>query len=118
MMSAVVMVYAQQKDLTDSTEFAYGLPISDDDTVRQVRSEDDPRNLWRGLTPSEIPSKLQHTLNSESLFAGWKKSQLYYDERAELYLVRIREKTSVRTYGFNANGKPVTFTEEDLPRQD
>jgi hypothetical protein len=66
-----ILAIAQQKDLTDSTEFRYGLPVSNDDTVRQVRSDLDPANQWVEVAASQIPKKLKRALErNEALEDG------------------------------------------------
>jgi hypothetical protein len=109
---------AQQKDLTDSTEFRFGLPVSDDDTVARVRSDEDPSNQWIPVKSSAIPKKLRRTLEKNDIYEGWQKGELFFDTRINRYLVRIREGSAVRTYGLAADGSPVSFTEENVNEED
>lgn len=103
---------AQQKDLTDSTEFRYGLPVSNDDTVKQVRSDLDPANQWISVERSEIPKRLKRTLERQDIYEGWEQGDLFFDKSINRYLLRMREGNVVRTYGLAADGSPVSFTEE------
>ncbi len=106
------MVSGQQKDLTDSTEYRFGLPISNDDTTGTVRADEDPANAWILLQPNQLPKALVHTLRKNDLYKGWERSRLYYDKKIDTYLVRMKDGSSVRTYGFNKNGRPVSFSDE------
>lgn len=107
-----VLVVAQQKDLTDTLEFRYGLPVSEDDTSDEVRSDEDPANQWLEVRHSEIPRKLRRILDRKDIYEGWDKGTVYYDKSIDQYLVRMKVGDATRTYGFAANGDQVSFTEE------
>jgi hypothetical protein len=108
---------AQQKDLTDTTVFRYGLPVSNDDTTKQIRTDEDLANQWVPVDAKKIPDALRRTLERKEVYDGWEQGQIYYDKSINQYVVRIREAKSIRTYGFSAEGAPVTFAEENiLPR--
>jgi hypothetical protein len=109
--------FSQQKDLTDSTEYRYGLPISNDDTVKRARS-DEERARWTAVPINKIPKKLRHTLQKNDVYEGWEKGEVFFDAAIDRYLVRIREEKSVRTYGFSSSGAAVSFTEEDVVSED
>jgi hypothetical protein len=113
-----ILVAGQQKDLTDSTEFRFGLPVSNDDTVSRVRTDEDPANQWVAVKGSEIPKKLRRTLERNEIYEGWERGELLYDKRIDRYLLRMREKNSVRTYGLAADGSPVSFAEENVAEED
>jgi hypothetical protein len=109
-----VVAVAQQKDLTDSTEFRFGLPVSNDDTTQRVRSDQDPANQWIAVDNSALPKKLKRTLDRNEIYEGWEKSELYFDKRINRYLLRMRDGNVVRTYGLAPDGSPVSFTEEEI----
>lgn len=113
-----MLTFAQQKDLTDSTEFRFGLPISDDDTVKHVRSDQDPANQWIAVSGAAIPEKLRRTLDKNEIYRGWEKGKLFFDKSINQYLLRMREGNAVRTYGLAADGSPVSFTEENIVSED
>jgi hypothetical protein len=109
-----ILAIAQQKDLTDSTEFRYGLPVSNDDTVRQVRSDLDPANQWVEVAASQIPKKLKRALERNEALEGWEKGKIFFDKSIKQYLLRMRNGNAVSTYGFAADGSSVSFTEENI----
>jgi hypothetical protein len=109
--------YCQQKDLTDSTEFRYGLPVSNDDTTQRVLTDEDPSNRWEPVEAAKIPKRLRETLQDKEVYDGWEQGQIYFDKSVKQYLVRIREAKAVRTYSFSEEGAVVSFAEEDvIPR--
>lgn len=109
---------AQQKDLTDSTEFRYGLPVSNDDTTKRVRSDLDPANQWLTVEQSKIPKKLRRILNRKDIYEGWEQGDLFFDKSINRYLLRMHDGNVVRTYGLAADGSPVSFTEEKIVAED
>lgn len=109
---------AQQKDITDSTEFRYGLPISNDDTTKQVRSDQDPANQWIAVSASQIPKKLRRTLDRHDVYDGWEKGKIFFDRSINQYLLRMRNGNAITTYGFAADGSSVSFTEENIVTDD
>jgi hypothetical protein len=112
-----LIAFSQQKDLTDSSEYRYGLPVSNDDTVKRARSDED-RDRWVAVPVNKIPKRLRHTLQKNDVYEGWEKGEVFYDGTIDRYLVRIREEKSIRTYGFNSGGGAVSFTEEDVITED
>ena len=110
--------FAQQKDLTDTTEFRYGLPISNDDTTERVKTDEDQYNQWVPIDAQKIPDALKNTLNKKEIYNGWERGQLYYDKRIRQYVVRIREAKSIRTYSFSREGAVISFAEEDIVPKD
>ena len=113
-----LVVSGQQKDLTDSPTFRYGLPVSNDDTTRAVRSELDPANQWILISKDAIPRKLRKKLNRNDVYRGWEKGNLYYDRSIDQYLLRIRNGNAITTYGLAPDGSPVSFTEENILSED
>lgn len=108
------LVFAQQKDLTDSTEFRFGLPVSNDDTTQRVRSDQDPANQWIAVDGSSLPKKLKRALDRNEIYEGWEKGELFFDKRINRYLLRMREGNAIRTYGLAADGSATSFTEEEI----
>lgn len=113
-----LVVFSQQKDLTDSTVFRYGLPISNDDTTKRVRTDEDPTNQWQAVEAKKIPDALRRTLERKEVYEGWEQGQIYYDKHVNQYVVRLRDTKSIRTYGFSAEGAVISFAEEDLQAED
>lgn len=109
---------AQQKDLTDSTTFRYGLPVSNDDTTREVRSDQDPANQWILISKDAIPRKLRRKLDRNDVYRGWEKGNIYYDRSIDQYLLRIKNGNAITTYGLAPDGSAVSFTEENILSED
>lgn len=109
-----MLAVAQQKDLTDSTEFRFGLPVSNDDTVKQVRFDLDPANQWIVVTPSDVPNKLRNVLDRKEIYDGWEKGEIFYDKSIDRYLLRMKNGNAITTYGFATDGSSVSFTEENI----
>lgn len=109
-----VISFGQQKDLTDSTEYRFGLPVSNDDTTKRVRSDLDPANQWIAVKRTDIPKKLRRTLERNDIYEGWEEGELFFDKSINRYLLRIRREDVVTTYGLAADGSPVSFTEEKM----
>lgn len=117
-LSPIFAVAQHQKDLTDSTQFRYGLPVSNDDTTKQVRSDQDPANHWVAVRSSEIPKKLRRTLDRKDIYEGWERGEIFYDKSINRYLLRMRNGNAITTYGLTADGSSVSFTEEDVVTPD
>jgi hypothetical protein len=109
-----LLVIAQQKDLNDTIEFRYGLPVSGDDTTDEVRSDQDPANQWVAVSESEIPRKLRRVLDRNEAYEGWEKGTIYFDKSINQYLLRMRVDDAIRTFGFMSDGSAVSFTEERI----
>ena len=114
LVAGMTQVFSQE----DSTVYRNGLPISEDDTVRQfLQSDLEPKNKLTEVPPNALPSDLLDVLNKEEQYQGWQDSTVYFESNTGLYLVPVRTEDGVRIYGLNENGKPVTFDEVDRPRQ-
>lgn len=94
----------------DSLRFKHGLPVREDDTVSDFPKQDFyPKNKYTRVPLSQIPSGIRSELNSDRLYKGWKEFPVYRDNNTQLYIIRTREGNSIRTYGFDKKGNPVTF---------
>ena len=113
-----ILAFAQQKDLTDSTEFRYGLPVSNDDTTKRVRSDQDPANQWVAVPASAVPKELKRALERNDVYKGWEQGKVYFDKSINQYLLRMRNGNAITTYGFAADGSSVSFTEENIVSPD
>lgn len=98
-------VAAQQ----DSTEYAYGIPVTEDDTATNFPSTDfyPPRNLKK-LIPPELPRRVLKALTHEFQYKGWERGELFYDRNTENYLVQIPRNNDIYVYTLSAEGKPVS----------
>jgi hypothetical protein len=104
-----------QRNAFDSTEYIFGLPVTYDDTVRQVFPDHPPKDVLVKVPENEIPKRLRKSLDKDGIYSGWEKRGVFRDKNTGLYIISIREKTSTRTYGLNGNGKPVTYDEHSAP---
>lgn len=104
-----------QSDAFDSTEYIFGLPVTNDDTVRQPFPDRAPKDVLIAVSEKEIPNRLKRSLEKNDLYKGWDRRGVFRDRNTGLYIISIREGSSTRTYGLNENGKPVTFDEHSDP---
>lgn len=101
----------------DSTRYINGLPVSEDDTVQNFPIQDlEPKDQLVALPPNALPADLVKSLEKDELYAGWRDSTVYYDANTNLYFVHVKREGSVKIFGLNENGKPVTFSEVSRPR--
>ncbi len=99
-------VFAQE----DSTEYEYGLPVTEDDTARNFPSVDlyPPANLKR-LIPPQLPRRVLRALTRESQYKGWETGELYYDRNTDRYLIQIPRDDDMYVYTLSPEGKPVAI---------
>src|SRR5689334_15502921 len=90
--------YAQH----DSTRYANGLPVSQDDTVQQFPQRDlNPVNELIRTEKREVPKKIIKRLQKDKLYEGWEKVPIYFDKNTKLYVIHIPSGNTSRTYHFN-----------------
>lgn len=95
---------------SDSTQYENGLPVTNDDTVRNFPSTDYyPFEKFRKLDVAELPKKVAHALKHESQYNGWERGNIYFDVNTQLYLIQIPRNEDAYVYGVNADGKSVSF---------
>lgn len=61
------------------------------------------------IPPDQLPQKIQKTLDGNDLYKGWKYSPLYFNAKANLYTLYVKKDSTITSYGFNDNGKVVTY---------
>lgn len=106
--SSATAVCAQE----DSTRYIFGLPVSEDDTVRQVVTQDlEPKNRYTPVSVDKLPEKLRDALQKGEQYKGWQDSTIYFEENTGLYLVPIKYEEGVKLFGLSPNGQPVTYNE-------
>ena len=105
---AVFPVFGQD----DSTRYIHGLPVSDDDTVRNFPQRDrQPDNRHRALSVRELPSELRKVLDEEPQYEGWRDSTVYLEVNTDLYIVPVKYDGGIKIFGLKENGNPVTYSE-------
>jgi hypothetical protein len=109
-----VVVQAQN----DSTVYIHGLPVSGDDTVQHFPKNDLPPNNNIVIIPeNQLPSSLLKALNKDKRYSGWKAFPVYYNTSTEVYNVTVKNAADTTYYGFNSNGKPVTYGRNTIDDQ-
>jgi hypothetical protein len=112
------LLAAESSAQNDSTRYINGLPVTEDDTARQVvQSDIEPKDKLRAVAPEALPADLLKTLEDEEQYAGWRDSTVYFDANTNLYIVHIKSGDAVKIIGLNENGKPVTFSELSVRRE-
>lgn len=95
---------------SDSTRYVFGLPITEEgDSV--PAGDAGPPDVYIVIPTSQIPKKLLKALNKDELYHGWEKLPIYQQKNTKHYIVRIADRNTVRSYGFNEDGNVVTYDE-------
>lgn len=95
---------------SDSAIYENGLPVADDDTVRNFPAYDlYPKNSELTLSKEELPHRLVKALNNDELYKGWDKLPVVYNKRTGIYSIRVIHTNDTAYYGFNDHGKPVSY---------
>ena len=115
----LTMSFTQVFSQEDSTLYINGLPVSEDDTARQVPHSDlEPKNDLTVVTEHALPDKLRTVLENETQYRGWRDTSIYLQKNTGIYLVPIKTEKSVKIFGLNESGNPVTFSEVSGDRDD
>lgn len=103
---------------SDSTRYINGLPVSEDDTVQNFLPHDaEPKNERVAVALAALPADLLRSLEKEGLYSGWKDTAVFYDRNTGLYLIHVKKGESLKIFGLNKNGKPVTYDEVSRRRE-
>ena len=105
-----------QSDAFDSTEYVFGLPVTNDDTVYRRPADHAPKDILVRIPNSDLPKQLRATLNEDEIFKGWEQRGVFRDKNTDLFIVYIKKNDGTRMYGLNRKGKVVTFNEYSPPR--
>jgi hypothetical protein len=110
--AALLLAIIFAKAQNDSTRYINGLPVSEDDTVEQFINNDlGQKDQIKAVSPTELPRKVLKALKKGDQYDGWEDSTIYFDENTRLYLVPVKYKDGIKTFGINESGHPVTFDE-------
>ena len=95
---------------TDSTEYEYGLPVTDDDTAINFPSTDffPPENL-KALIPPQLPRRVLRALTKEFQYRGWEQGKLFLDKNTGNYIIEVPRGDETHIFGLTPSGKPVSF---------
>ncbi len=100
-------VYSQ----ADSTQYIFGLPVTKDDTARRSLEQDfQPKNL-EIVSISKLPNRVRKVLDKEAQYKGWQDSLVYFNTNTKLFVIPVKNGSTIKIYGLNENGRPVTFSE-------
>jgi hypothetical protein len=97
----------------DSTRYIQGLPVTGQeyDTLNRSTEDRPPKDLLIEIPKDQIPSKLRETLDKEEEYKDWANFPVFQNRNTKLYEISITRGNTTRTYGFNENGKVITFGE-------
>jgi hypothetical protein len=97
----------------DTVQYIHGLPQTGEDTVQQTPRDDiAPADSIVQLSPEQLPRDLIKALDENPLYKGWEKSTIQIDKNTGLYWLHIRDRQTVRSYGFDDEGHPVSIREK------
>jgi hypothetical protein len=100
----------------DTVQYIHGLPETGEDTSQRIPQEDlAPAHSLVNISVQQIPKDLFKKLNDEPQFEGWQAGIIQLDKNTGLFWIHIKADSVTRSYGFNAEGKPVTVREKDIP---
>jgi hypothetical protein len=98
---------------SDSTLYLNGLPVSQDDTVRNFPSSDYyPKNKPVVISHDKLPERLRAALNREPIYKGWNRLPVLYDKNTDRYTVRVINENDTVFYGLDKKGNPLTYGKE------
>lgn len=96
----------------DTINYVHGLPETEDIRASDFPEHDfGPKDSVVTLSVDQLPRELTETLEEQPQYKGWRKETIVLDKNTGLYWLHIKDTTTVRSYGFNANGKPVAVRE-------
>lgn len=98
----------------DSTLYINGIPVYDDSVQFFPQIDYLPKENHVMVNPDRLPKKLKKRLKKGDQYSGWEKSPVYLDTNTKLYLITIKGNDSIRIYGLNENGIPMTYDEIDV----
>jgi hypothetical protein len=84
-------------------------PLQNDKYATEVPKDSPPYKNQIEVAREDIPVRLLKTLQRDDLYKGWENSTIYLDENTHIYMLRMKRNSTITTYGFNKNGKAVTF---------
>jgi hypothetical protein len=101
----------------DSVYYSNGVAVIKEDTVEAPIEDLEPKSNYIRLSLQDVPKNLKRTLNEDILFRGWEKSPLYFDKNLKLYVLHLTTGSSIRSFRFGEDGKPVSYNETTKPDQ-
>lgn len=83
-------------------------PIKEGDpALRQLPPREDYSDDRERMMPEELPDPVKQTLESNALYSGWEKAQVFRDKTREEFIVEFKDRGKPATYRFNKEGRPV-----------
>ena len=101
----------------DTIRFVHGLPITGEDTAQQVPQPDvAPFDKFVIVSPAELPSGLATELDKNDLMKNWRSdARIEFDRNTGVYWINFAAGGRLRSYGYNADGNPVSIKEKAVP---
>ncbi|HYC86708.1 MAG TPA: hypothetical protein VEB86_15855 [Chryseosolibacter sp.] len=99
----------------DSIRYRHGIPVTENDTTENDLVEDRyPHERLTRILPENLPSQLRRALERKSVYTGWEKFPVYFNENTNLYIIRIKTDRTIKVFGLNHAGKGVTYDEMSI----
>lgn len=103
---------------SDSTLYINGLPVSEDDTVRNFPSTNYyPKNNEVIVGNRQLPEKLLDKLKKQSVYKGWERFPVLYNKSTDRYTVRVLSQNDTLYFGLDGNGNAVSYGKKNRDNQ-
>lgn len=97
----------------DSIQFIHGLPVTGEDTAQPVPQTDyAPEDNMVRVHPDSIPSPIAEAWDEFAPLKNWRNETIVFDRNTELYWIRIKQDSTLRSYGYTREGHPVSIKEK------
>jgi hypothetical protein len=105
-----VLASLNGKAQSDSIEYNHGVPVGNDDTVQHFPDNDiAPKTKLNVVKPGQLPSRLRKALETKSIYKGWNRFPVIFNETTRLYEVRVLQAGDTTVLGVNKDGDTVTY---------
>lgn len=99
----------------DSTQYIFGLPVTEDDTARAFPQRDIyPYDKKIRVQPGNLPEKLLKSLEENNIYRNWNREPVYHDRNADLFIITIRQDSVMKIFRMTREGKAVSYDERSI----
>lgn len=84
---------------------------------KEIPKDLPPKRDLALVSKDTIPTRLRRTLNGSELYEGWENLPIYIDRNTSLYMLYLKKDRTISIYGFNENGKPITYDAYTKPKK-